>query len=63
PDVDSETLLAHACETLASANVMASDLAFDLEGPKRNTTLAIQQMISLAELAVNRALDHLDPPE
>ncbi|APC19323.1 hypothetical protein BLL42_22775 [Pseudomonas frederiksbergensis] len=55
PDVDSETL--------ASANVMASDLAFDLDGPKRNTALAIQQMIFLAELAVNRALDHLDPPE
>ncbi|EXF95997.1 MULTISPECIES: DUF6124 family protein [Pseudomonas] len=63
PDVDSETLLAHACETLASVNVMASDLAFELEGPKRNTALAIQQMISLAELAVNRALDHLDPPD
>jgi hypothetical protein len=63
PDVDSETLLAHACETLASVNVMASDLAFELEGPKRNTALAIQQMISLVELAVNRALDHLDLPD
>jgi hypothetical protein len=63
PDVDSETLLIHACETLASANVMASELAFDLSGPACNLALAIQQMISLAELSVNRVLDHLDPQE
>ncbi|ROM99083.1 DUF6124 family protein [Pseudomonas brassicacearum] len=63
PQVDSETLLAHACETLASANVMASDLAFELDGPKRNSALAIQQMVALAELAVNRALDNVDQPE
>jgi hypothetical protein len=61
PNVDSETLLAHACETLASANVMASELAFDLTGPSCNLALGIQQMISLAELSVNRVLDHLDP--
>ncbi|MGF6319622.1 DUF6124 family protein [Pseudomonas frederiksbergensis] len=61
PNVDSETLLAHACETLASANVMASELAFDLTGPACNLALGIQQMISLAELSVNRVLDHLDP--
>lgn len=63
PDVDSETLLAHACETLASANVMACDFAFDLDGPKRNTALALQQMIALAQLTVNRALDLIDLPE
>lgn len=62
PDVDSETLLAHACESLASANVMAGNLAFDLDGPTRNTALAIQQIISLAELAVNRVLDRFDVP-
>ena len=61
PNVDSETLLAHACETLASANVMASELAFDLTGQSCNLALGIQQMISLAELSVNRVLDHLDP--
>ena len=27
PGLDTETLLAHACESLASANVMASDFA------------------------------------
>ena len=27
PNIDTETLLAHACESLASASVMASDFA------------------------------------
>jgi hypothetical protein len=63
PTVNNETLLVHACETLASASVMASELAFILEGPKCNLALAIQQMISLAELSVNRVLDRVDPQE
>ena len=63
PKVDNETLLAHACESLASASVMASDFAGFLEGSQRNTLLGIQQIIMLGELAVNRALDNLDPPE
>ncbi|KAF2394477.1 DUF6124 family protein [Pseudomonas frederiksbergensis] len=62
PDINTESLLAHACESLASANVMASDLAGFLEGPHRNTLLGIAQIIMLGELAVNRALDNLDPP-
>ncbi|MBU6959207.1 hypothetical protein KRR23_15845 [Pseudomonas sp. CVAP len=61
PDVDNETLLAHASETLASVNVLASDLAFELEGSRRHVALAIQQMIVLSELLVNRALDNFDP--
>jgi len=63
PDLDNETLLAHASETLAAVNVMASDLAFELEGTRRHVALAIQQMISLGELLVNRALDSFDQPE
>ncbi|MHC8297141.1 DUF6124 family protein [Pseudomonas sp. LB3P58] len=62
PEVDNETLLAHACESLASASVMASDFAGFLEGSQRNTLLGIQQSIMLGELAVNRVLDNLDPP-
>ncbi|MDR9753786.1 DUF6124 family protein [Pseudomonas sp. SZMC_28357] len=62
PDFDAETLLVHACESLASANVMAGDLAGTLEGPSRNALLGIAQIIMLGELAVNRALDRLDPP-
>ncbi|ALI04768.1 hypothetical protein C1Y08_04830 [Pseudomonas sp. FW306-02-F02-AA] len=63
PDLDNETLLAHASETLASLNVLTSDLAFELEGTRRHVALAIQQMISLGELLVNRALDNYDQPE
>ena len=63
PGLDTETLLAHACESLASANVMTNDLAGFLEGSHRNTLLGIAQVIMLGELAVNRALDRLDPPE
>jgi hypothetical protein len=62
PDVDTETLLAHACESLASASVMASDFATFLEGSQRSTMLGIAQVIMLGELAVNRALDNIDPP-
>ena len=63
PDIDSPTLLAHACETLASLNVMTTDLACELEGSRRNAALAIQQLSVLAELLVNRALDNVDPPD
>ncbi|WP_085729434.1 DUF6124 family protein [Pseudomonas sp. R37(2017)] len=63
PDINTETLLAHACESLASASIMASDLAGFLESPHRNALLGIAQIIMLGELAVNRALDNLDPQE
>ena len=63
PGINTETLLAHACESLASASVMASDFAGFLEGSQRNTMLGIQQVIMLAELTVNRALDNVDPQD
>ncbi|MDQ0123111.1 hypothetical protein J2W17_002058 [Pseudomonas lini] len=59
PEVDNETLLAQVCELLASANAMVSDLAGLMEGTQRNTMLAVQQVIMLGELAVNRALDNV----
>jgi hypothetical protein len=61
PGADTESLLAHAYESLATASVLASDFANDLSGTQRHTALAIQQVIMLAELAVNRALDNVDP--
>ncbi|WP_160106788.1 DUF6124 family protein [Pseudomonas izuensis] len=61
PDVTSETLLVHAYETLASANVMATELSSSFTGPTCNLILGIQQMIVLAQLSVNRVLDQLDP--
>ncbi|PMZ85366.1 MULTISPECIES: DUF6124 family protein [unclassified Pseudomonas] len=63
PELDTESLLAHACESLASANIMTMDLADRAEGSSRNTLLGIAQVIMLGELAVNRALDRIDPPE
>ncbi|QAX85639.1 hypothetical protein C2E19_18095 [Pseudomonas sp. DTU12.3] len=61
PDMDTESLLAHACESMASASIMLSDFAAMLETPYRNTLLGIQQVVMLGELAVNRALDNLEP--
>lgn len=62
PNVDNETLLAHACESLASASVMASEFAGMLEGASRNAMLALQQVIMLSELAVSRVLENVGPP-
>ncbi|VVO41806.1 DUF6124 family protein [Pseudomonas fluorescens] len=61
PGLSTETLLANACETLASANVLVSDLAFEVEGSCRNVALAIQQMIELSQLLVNEALEQVAP--
>lgn len=61
PDKKTENLLAHACESLTSASVMASDFATGLKGPQRSTMLALQQIIMLGQLAANQALDNLDP--
>ncbi|WP_434601937.1 hypothetical protein J3P91_23940 [Pseudomonas sp. Z4-7] len=57
PDVDMECLLANLSESLASANAMINDLAFDLEGSRRHVALGILQLIELSELLANRALD------
>jgi hypothetical protein len=61
PGMDTESLLANASESLASATVMLSDFATLLEGSRRNTVLGIAQIVMLGELAVNRALDNVDP--
>ena len=63
PGVDTATLLCHACETLASLNVLVTDLACELESSKRNVALSIQQLAVVGELLVNRALDNIDPPQ
>ncbi|MCO8309795.1 DUF6124 family protein [Pseudomonas mandelii] len=63
PDIKDEDLLAHTCESLAQASVMASDIAGYLEGPHRHAVMAIQQIVMLAELAVNRMLDNVNIPK
>jgi hypothetical protein len=40
---------------------MTSNFANELGGSQRSIALAIQQIVMLAELAVNRALDRVDP--
>ncbi|QGA51159.1 DUF6124 family protein [Pseudomonas brassicacearum] len=60
-DADMECLLANLSETLASVNVMANELSFDLEGAQRSFALGIQQMVELSELLANRALDIAAP--
>jgi len=59
PNVSNETLLAHACESLASASLMATEFSGTLEGVNRNAMLALQQVIMLSELAVSQVLDNV----
>ncbi|MBT2295062.1 DUF6124 family protein [Pseudomonas fluorescens] len=60
-DIDNESLLANLSETLASADAMVNDLAFELEGSRRHVALGIQQLIELSSLMANRALDNAVP--
>ena len=63
PDIDTESLLANTCETLASAKVMLTEFAAVLNGPNRSIVLGIAQIVMLGELSVNRALDNIDPQQ
>ncbi|MFP0196258.1 DUF6124 family protein [Pseudomonas sp. PHC1] len=63
PASNTESLLADACETLGSANVMLNNLVDALEGPHRKTAQGIAQIVMLAELAVNQVLDNVVPTE
>ena len=60
-NADNESLLANLSETLAAADAMVSNLAFDLEGQRRHILLGIQQLIELSSLLANRVLDNVDP--
>ncbi|MFL7964626.1 hypothetical protein SAMN03159488_02619 [Pseudomonas sp. NFIX10] len=59
--IDTESLLANLSETLASADAMVSDLAFDLKGSRRHVALGILQLIELSGLLANRLLDNVNP--
>jgi hypothetical protein len=63
PKADTESLLANASESLASATVMLGDFAALLNGTHRKTLLGIAQVVMLGELAVNKALDNVDPAQ
>lgn len=60
-EVDVQTLLGCVSESLASASVITMDVADRETGTSRNSLLGIHQIIMLAEISVNRALDQLDP--
>jgi hypothetical protein len=60
PKADTESLLANASESLASATVMLGDFAALLGGTHRKTLLGIAQVVMLGELAVNKALDNVE---
>ncbi len=62
PLVDDETLLVQACTSFASASVMASDIANSIDPQYRDAIVALQQVIMMGELAVNRVLDNYHPP-
>ncbi|KNH21687.1 hypothetical protein ACS77_23270 [Pseudomonas syringae] len=61
PKADTESLLANTSESLSSATVMLGDFAALLEGSHRKTLLGIAQVVMLGELAVNQALDNVEP--
>jgi hypothetical protein len=63
PTLDDETLLVEASESLSSANAMAGNIANSVRGPERKPLLALQQLIMLNELLVNRLLDRLSLPK
>lgn len=62
PDIDTETLLVHSRENLASLNAMTDDLIVELAGQQRSKALAIQQLVILSALLINRALEQVAPP-
>ncbi|WP_166219968.1 DUF6124 family protein [Pseudomonas atagonensis] len=63
PTLNDETLLVEASESLSYAHAMAGNIANSIGGPERKPLLALQQVIMLNELLVNRLLDKLRVPQ
>jgi len=62
PNLSSETLLANASQDLASVQALASNLAFDIDGPQRDAVLGIHRMLEGIQLMVDRVLDLQEVP-
>jgi hypothetical protein len=60
PKYNTESLLANASESLGSATEMLNNFASTLEPSHRKTALGIAQVVMVAGLAVNQALDHVE---
>ena len=56
-----EDLLVNLSETLASANALSCDLAFNLEGSKREELLGVAQLIELAQALADRVHEDFGP--
>jgi hypothetical protein len=55
--ISTEDLLVNLIETLASADALSCDLAFNLDCPKREELLGVAQLIGLAQLLADRVQD------
>ena len=60
PKYNTECLLANASENLGAASEMLSNFAATLDPSHRKTAIGIAQVVMIAELAVNQALDHVE---
>ncbi|MBC3302181.1 hypothetical protein H0Z09_13690 [Pseudomonas sp. SWRI18] len=60
-NVDPETLLIQASETLSSLDAIITDLAFELDGINRQKLLGSQQLVVLGGLLIERVLVTLAP--
>ena len=59
--ISTEDLLVNLSETLASANALSCDLAFNLEGSKREELLGVAQLIELAQALADRVHEGFGP--
>ena len=55
--ISTEGLLVNLSETLASANALSCDIAFNLEGAPREELLGVALLIALAQLLADRVHD------
>lgn len=61
PDLSTEVALSNASEMLESATVCAYDCAEHLDGSSRKQVLAVVQMVEIARLLVDQALNRECP--
>ncbi|KAF1029536.1 MAG: hypothetical protein GAK37_01719 [Pseudomonas sp.] len=59
--ISTEDLLVNLTETLASANALTCDLAFQLHDCRREEALGIAQLVELARLLADKVLDGFVP--
>lgn len=59
--ISTEDLLVNLSETLTSANALNCDLAFGLDGSKREQLLGVAQLIELAQLLADRVHEGFGP--